>query len=123
MGVTPERLAELLDAHAAALELFAAQWTQAPADAVQEAFVELARQPELPRNIVAWLYRVVRNRALSEARARGGANGGNGPRSNEVSLGSRPGTQATLIQRKPTTHFAACPTNCARCWWPAFGVD
>lgn len=69
MGVTPERLAELLDAHAAALELFAAQWTQAPADAVQEAFVELARQPELPRNIVAWLYRVVRNRALSEARA------------------------------------------------------
>ncbi len=67
--VTPERLAQLLDAHAAALELFAAQWTQAPADAVQEAFVELARQPKVPHNIVAWLYRVVRNRAASEARS------------------------------------------------------
>jgi RNA polymerase sigma factor (sigma-70 family) len=69
MGATPERLAQLLDAHAAALELFAAQWTQAPADVVQEAFVELARQPVTPQNVVAWLYRVVRNRAASEARS------------------------------------------------------
>jgi RNA polymerase sigma-70 factor (ECF subfamily) len=68
-SVTPERLTQLLQAHAAALELFAAQWTQAPADVVQEAFVELARQPAVPRNIVAWLYRVVRNRAASEARS------------------------------------------------------
>jgi RNA polymerase sigma factor (sigma-70 family) len=69
MGITPERLAQLLDAHAAALELFAAQWTQASADVVQEAFVELARQPAMPQNAVAWLYRVVRNRAASEARS------------------------------------------------------
>lgn len=69
MGVTPERLAELLDEHAAALELFAAQWTRATADVVQESFVELARQPVVPDNIVAWLYRVVRNRASSEARS------------------------------------------------------
>jgi len=69
MPVTPERLARLLDAHAAALELFAAQWTRAAADVVQESFVELARQPVVPDNIVAWLYRVVRNRASSEARS------------------------------------------------------
>lgn len=69
MGVTPERLAELLEAHAAALELFASRWTQSPADVVQEAFVELARQPIVPVNTLAWLYRVVRNRAASEARS------------------------------------------------------
>ena len=67
--VTPELLAQLLDRHAAALELFAAQWSQAPADVVQEAFVELVRQAVPPQNSVAWLYRVVRNRALSEARS------------------------------------------------------
>jgi RNA polymerase sigma factor (sigma-70 family) len=69
MGVTPERLAQLLDSHGAALELFASQWTQSPADAVQEAFVELARQTIVPVHMVAWLYRVVRNRAASEARS------------------------------------------------------
>src|SRR5580704_19540094 len=69
MPVTPERLAQLLDAHAAALELFAAQLTRAAADVVQESFVELARQPVVPENVVAWLYRVVRNRASSEARS------------------------------------------------------
>jgi RNA polymerase sigma factor (sigma-70 family) len=69
MGVTPEQLAELLEAHGAALELFAGQWTQSPADVVQEAFVELARQSPVPMNLVAWLYRVVRNRAASEARS------------------------------------------------------
>jgi RNA polymerase sigma factor (sigma-70 family) len=69
MGVTPERLAELLETHAAALELFAGQFSEAPADVVQEAFVELARQPEVPQNPVGWLYRVVRNRAASEARS------------------------------------------------------
>ncbi len=66
---TAELLAQLIDAHAAALELFAAQWSRAPADVVQEAFVELARQTQQPSNIVAWLYRVVRNRAYDEARA------------------------------------------------------
>jgi RNA polymerase sigma factor (sigma-70 family) len=67
--LTPELLAQLIDAHAAALELFAAQWANDPADVVQEAFVELARQPERPENIVPWLYRVVRNRAYDAARA------------------------------------------------------
>lgn len=64
-----ELLAGLLDQHGGALELFAAQWTDAPEDCVQEAFVELARLTESPRNPAAWLYRVVRNRAIGRARS------------------------------------------------------
>ena len=47
------------------LLLFARQVTtdQAAEDAVQEAFVQLLRQPQLPENVRAWLYRVVRNTA------------------------------------------------------------
>jgi RNA polymerase sigma factor (sigma-70 family) len=67
--LTAELLAQLIDAHAAALELFAAQWSRTPADVVQEAFIELARQSERPENIAAWLYRVVRHRAYDERRA------------------------------------------------------
>jgi RNA polymerase sigma-70 factor (ECF subfamily) len=67
--ITPEELARLLDAHAAALELFAAQWTRAPEDCVQEAFLQLVRQAARPPNLVAWLYRVVRNRAISQSRS------------------------------------------------------
>ena len=69
--VNPELLATLFDEHAAALELYAAQWTGSSADVVQEAFIELARQQTLPNSIVPWLYRVVRNRAISTARSAG----------------------------------------------------
>lgn len=61
-------IAELVDRHAARLELYASQWTAAAADCVQDALVELARQPEAPEHVVAWMYRVVRNRALNSAR-------------------------------------------------------
>jgi RNA polymerase sigma factor (sigma-70 family) len=67
--VTAELLAELLRRHAGALELLARQRCDAPADVVQEAFVQLIRQPRLPDNVVGWLYRVVRNGAISAARA------------------------------------------------------
>lgn len=69
--VGPEQLTSLLEAHGAALELFAAQWSDAPEDCVQEAFIELARQAQSPDRVVAWLYRVVRNRAISHARSTG----------------------------------------------------
>jgi RNA polymerase sigma factor (sigma-70 family) len=62
------RLGELVDKHAAALELYAAQWTAAPEDCVQEAFIELAGQDPPPQNAVGWLYRVVRNRAINAGR-------------------------------------------------------
>ncbi|MEM8944694.1 MAG: sigma-70 family RNA polymerase sigma factor [Planctomycetota bacterium] len=70
---SPTALAELLDSHGAALELYAAQWTNAPADCVQEAFVQLSTYAQqhgvLPTYPSAWLYRVVRNYALNSARA------------------------------------------------------
>jgi len=62
-------LARLVDEHAAALVLYARSWCGAPEDVVQEAFVKLAAQRPTPDNLVAWLYRVVRNGALSAARA------------------------------------------------------
>jgi RNA polymerase sigma-70 factor (ECF subfamily) len=71
-SVEPERLGRLFDAHAAALRLYACQWcagTDAE-DAVQEAFVSLARQRSWPDQVTAWLYRVVRNAAISAARSR-----------------------------------------------------
>ena len=68
-AVGAKELAELLDRHAAALELYAASWTSRPEDCVQEAFIELAATEERPHHLVAWLYRVVRNRALNALRA------------------------------------------------------
>jgi RNA polymerase sigma-70 factor (ECF subfamily) len=65
----PEELGQLVDRHAAPLELFAAQWADSPADVVQEAFIKLAAQAERPEQVAAWLYRVVRNAAISAARS------------------------------------------------------
>ncbi|MGC1274615.1 MAG: sigma-70 family RNA polymerase sigma factor [Planctomycetaceae bacterium] len=67
--MNPERLAELLDRHAGALALYAARWTAAPDDVVQEAFVRLVGADPPPDRPVAWLYRVVRNLALSARRS------------------------------------------------------
>jgi len=67
--IGPELLGRLLDRHADRLELYARQLCNCPEDAVQEAFVELARQPALPAELVPWLYRVVRNKAISASRA------------------------------------------------------
>src|SRR4029077_957422 len=64
----PEVLGRLIDEHAAALVLYARQWCAAPEDVVQEAFLKLAAQRRPPQSPVAWLYRVVRNAALSAAR-------------------------------------------------------
>jgi RNA polymerase sigma factor (sigma-70 family) len=66
--ISPELVARLFDQHAAALELFAARWCTAPADVVQEAYMQLVRQARVPDRPVAWLYRVVRNGAISAAR-------------------------------------------------------
>ncbi|MBC7816810.1 MAG: sigma-70 family RNA polymerase sigma factor [Planctomycetaceae bacterium] len=68
-GVTAEVWQRLLDQWAGPLELFAAQWTDSPEDCVQEAFVQLARQTTWPDDVTAWLFRVVRNRAISLERS------------------------------------------------------
>ena len=62
-------LATLLDRHGAALQLYARQWTAAPEDVVQEAFIKLAQADVAPDLIAPWLFRVVRNAALTALRA------------------------------------------------------
>jgi RNA polymerase sigma-70 factor (ECF subfamily) len=65
----PELLGRLFDRHAAALELYARQWCASPEDAVQEALILLASEPQAPQDVVAWLYRVVRTRAINASRS------------------------------------------------------
>jgi len=67
--ISPQHLASLLRRHGPALALYARQWCRTPEDVVQEAFLRLVEQAEEPENVVAWLYRVVRNGALNAARA------------------------------------------------------
>ncbi len=66
--VGPQLLTRLLDEHGGALVLYAQQWCHTPEDVVQEALLSLMRQTSLPENLVGWLYRVVRNGAISAAR-------------------------------------------------------
>jgi RNA polymerase sigma-70 factor (ECF subfamily) len=67
--MSPEQLGRLIDAHAAALVLYARQWCASPEDVVQEAFVKLAARASPPDPVLPWMYRVVRNGALSARRA------------------------------------------------------
>jgi len=62
--MSPHEFARLVDEHGAALMLYARQWCDAPEDVVQDAFLKLVAQRQAPREIVPWLYRVVRNGAL-----------------------------------------------------------
>ncbi len=64
----PDSLQELIDAHEAALTLYARQWCSAPEDAVQDAFLQLINQPVMPDCPAAWLYKVVRRIAMNVAR-------------------------------------------------------
>jgi RNA polymerase sigma factor (sigma-70 family) len=66
--MTSAEVARLIDTHSAPLVLYARQWCDAPEDVVQEAFIKLVRQRRPPEDAVAWLYRVVRNGALDEAK-------------------------------------------------------
>jgi RNA polymerase sigma-70 factor (ECF subfamily) len=71
-SIGPEELGELFDCHARSLVLYARQWCEGleAEDVVQEAFLALARQEPRPAQEVAWLYRVVRNSAISATRSR-----------------------------------------------------
>ncbi|MFL5245625.1 MAG: RNA polymerase sigma factor [Gemmataceae bacterium] len=64
----PEQLGQLINAHAAALVLYARQWCAIPEDIVQEAFLKLVTQTTPPTSPIPWLYCVVRNRAISASR-------------------------------------------------------
>ncbi len=67
MDVT--QLAQIVDEHAAALMLYARQFCAAPEDVVQDALLKLMSQAPAPNPVVPWLFRVVRNGALSAARS------------------------------------------------------
>lgn len=61
--MSPHEFARLVDTHGPALVLYARQWCQTPEDVVQDAFLRLlAARP--PREVIPWLYRVVRNGAI-----------------------------------------------------------
>jgi RNA polymerase sigma-70 factor (ECF subfamily) len=66
-----EELSRLLDEHGRALVLYARQWCDTPEDVVQDALLLLVRQAVRPENVVAWLYQVVRNAAISTLRSAG----------------------------------------------------
>ena len=61
----PQRLGGLIDRLAPALELYARQWSDAPEDVVQEAFLALAGLIPSPDNPAAWLFRATRNGAIN----------------------------------------------------------
>ncbi len=70
MGITQARLREIMAKHAGPLTLYARQFLDyhAAEDVVQEALFRLSREPSDVENPVAWLYRAVRNGAVSRKR-------------------------------------------------------
>ena len=62
--MSPRQIANLIDAHAPALLLYARQLCAVAEDVVQEAFLKLMAQRTWPTEAVPWLYRVVRNAAF-----------------------------------------------------------
>jgi RNA polymerase sigma-70 factor (ECF subfamily) len=63
------RLAPLIDRHAAALVLYARQWTRSPEDVVQTAFGKLAGLRVWPGDPAGYLFRMVRHAAIDAGRA------------------------------------------------------
>jgi RNA polymerase sigma factor (sigma-70 family) len=66
--MTPTEIARLIDTHSAPLVLYARQWCAQPEDVVQEAFLKLVKLRQAPEDATAWLYRVVRNGAIDQAK-------------------------------------------------------
>jgi RNA polymerase sigma-70 factor (ECF subfamily) len=64
-------IAAAFDQHGPALLLYARQWLDAAAaeDAVQQVFVRLIGAGRLPTDVRPWLFRCVRNEAISMARS------------------------------------------------------
>lgn len=67
--ITDRELAQLADELGASLVLFARQWCSCPDDALQEALIELVNKEPVPSSPKAWLFRVVRHKAMNLARS------------------------------------------------------
>ncbi len=67
-----EEIANLLEQYGSKLILYARQWSSSPEDIVHDAFLQLIQlqfPPAVPPdNPIAWLFRVVRNRALDQCK-------------------------------------------------------
>ena len=63
-------LKQLVDSHWTAFVLYARTFCDEPEDAVQEALMRLMKEDPLPETVVAWIYRVVRNCAISRSRSK-----------------------------------------------------
>ncbi len=59
----------LVEQNSGALVLYARSWCHCPEDAVQEAMLELVKQPQLPTEPLPWLFQTVRWRALAISRS------------------------------------------------------
>jgi RNA polymerase sigma-70 factor (ECF subfamily) len=68
---TDETVAQLFGAHSRALLLYARQWTDAAGaeDVVQRVFVRMLSGGRIPTEPRTWLFRCVRNEAISAARS------------------------------------------------------
>ena len=63
-------VAALIKTQLPALLLYARQWSHnSPEDIVQEAFIKLLEQQEMPENVTAWLFAVVRNLSNNHLRS------------------------------------------------------
>ena len=71
--IDPKWLGRCFDECAAELVLYARQWLDSATaeDIVQDAFIKLIHQRKPPRNVRAWLFRVVRHRAIDHLRKQG----------------------------------------------------
>ena len=69
--ISPTELGEWFHVHGAALVLYARQWLERDAaeDVVQDVFLRLMSQRSAPDNPRAWLFRAVRNAAISGLRS------------------------------------------------------
>lgn len=67
--ITETDLKTLVDELGPSLVLFARQWCSCPDDALQEALIELVQKEPVPRCSKAWLFRVVRHKAMNLARS------------------------------------------------------
>src|SRR5687767_6126293 len=70
-GIDPARLGSWFDAYGGQLVLYARQWLERETaeDVVQDVFIRLMGQGREPDNVKAWLFRSVRNGAISASRA------------------------------------------------------
>ena len=67
--ITESQLRAIVERYGRGLTLFARQWCGNPDDALQEALIDLVKLSNTPESIPAWLFQVVRNKALTQSRS------------------------------------------------------